>query len=351
MKIKKLIAAMDAAQLAQEARKRASLKSRNKHERDEIPDLVKKAFEKQPTQAQVKQMLLKEKWRPPGYLSVWEVLDLAGAYKFKEWSGKELEIIADPPKCLQVSSDLDLKNTAELIAYAFSNDLIKEGVRQPPSISGDNLGIWQDAWLYLHRVGRFYGVKTKEEAIDGWLREAGFIIKENRRYNAVLESVDQVKIFLRDALYAGKIKAVRVVGETLEPVPRFYWLGDNSAQSLYVSPAAAEILFEDKSVQAVLKRINEQKGSEQKRLVTVHGGKDVMAAAMVVYTECRSRGDKLNNKELQKLINRILNNKGKTLPKSWYKTKADIPHDLKRQRGEHSKCSLICEDWPKLENK
>ncbi|MGQ0526646.1 MAG: hypothetical protein ACT4OY_01225 [Alphaproteobacteria bacterium] len=64
MKIKNLIIAMDAEQLAQEAKKRA--KTKNMQKRDEIPDRVKKAFEKPPTQAQVKQALLQETWRPPG---------------------------------------------------------------------------------------------------------------------------------------------------------------------------------------------------------------------------------------------------------------------------------------------
>jgi hypothetical protein len=350
MNIKALIAAVDAPQLAKEAMERARLKSENQQDQDEIPELVKESFKKKKTEAQLKQELLKEKWRPTGYIFIWELLDLVGAWKFKEWTGEEIEITCSPPKCLQVSDDLDLEDTERLIFYAFSHGLIKEGLQQPPSILGDSSGIFQDEWLYLHRVGKFNGTKTKEGAVDGWLREAGFIVEENRQYNTALERVDQVKKFLRDVLYAGKIKTVRVIGKNLEPVSRSYWLEDNFAQSLNISPTVAEILFEHKSAQIILKVINEQTDSEQKGLVRVSGGQDLMRAANSVYTECRARDDKLSNKELHELVNRILKNNGKTLPKSWHKTGADIPPDLKRTRGEHGKCTLILDDWPESES-
>lgn len=253
-KIEALIAAMDAEQLAVEAKKRVRLKSRNKKDQDDIPDLVRKAFEKKPTQAQVKQALLKEKWHPPGYVSVLELLDLAGAYQFKEWSGQELDVLANPPKCLQVSHALDLKDTAELIAYAFSNGFVKEGIRQPPSILGDNSGVWQDAWLYLHRVGKFNGAKTKEDAVDGWLEEASFIIPENKRYNDALERVDQVTKFLRDALCEDKIKAVRLGGDGLEDVVHSYWLGNDGANEFDIQNPSFDLLFEQASAKKFLEK-------------------------------------------------------------------------------------------------
>lgn len=338
------MAAVEAGQLAEEAR--ARIKSKNKQDQAEIPDFVKKAFEKPLTEAQVKRELLKTKWCPLGYISVWELLELIGTYKVEDWSGTELDAIANPPKCLQVSDALDLKNIENLIFYAFSNNLIKEGIQQPPNISGDNAGIWQDDWLYLHRVGKFNGAKTKEDAIDGWLKEVNFIVNANRQYNVAYKRVEQVKTFLRDMLFVGKIRAVRVVGKNFESIPDSYWLDDNFAHCLDLSPASVEILFEYKSVQKIIVA-NEQKVSSQKSLIAVAGGKDVKAAAMAVFKKCRLRGDKLNSEELQELINRILKNKGKILQKSWHKTHAEIPYDLKRQRGEHSKCSLIHEDWPK----
>jgi len=342
-KIKTLIAAMDAESLAAEAKKRAKIKSKNKHGRDEIPDLVKKAFEKNPTQAQVKQALLKEKWRPPEYVSVLELLDLAGAYQFKEWSGKELDVLANPPKCLQVSHTLDLKNTAELIAYALSNGFIKEGIQQPPSMSGDNSGVWQDAWLYLHRVGKYNGAKIKEDAIDGWLEEASFIVPENSQYNSARQKVEQVQKFLRDALCTGKIKAARLGADGLEDVVRSYWLGNNSAEVFDVQNPPLDLLFEVKSAHKIIAiSTNQNTGA----LVKVSGGNEVTAAANTVYAECRSRGDKVSRQELHELMDRILKRKGKALPKSWYKTGAKIPSDLRRLPGEHGKCSLINEDWP-----
>jgi hypothetical protein len=347
-KIKALIAAIDAEQLAQEAKKRAKVKSKSKHGGDDIPDLVKKAFEKKPTQAQIKQAFLKEKWRPPGYISVLELLDLAGAYQFKEWSGKELDVLANLPKCLQVSYAIDLKNPAELIAYAFSNGFIKEGIRQPPSISGDNSGVWQDSWLYLHRVGKFNGAETKEEAIDGWLEEASFIVPENSQYNSALKKVEQIKKFVRDALCTGKVKAVRLGADGLEDVLHSYWLGNNSAGVFDVQNPSPDFLFEGKSVQKIIAVSTDQNSDP---LVKVSSGNEVTAAANSVYIECRSRGDKLSRQELHELMDRILKRKGKVLPKSWYKTQADIPLDLRRQPGEHGKCSLINEDWPKSESK
>ncbi len=253
-KIKTLIAAMDAEPLAAEAKKRAKVKSKNKHGRDEIPDLVKKAFEKNPTQAQVKQALLKEKWRPPGYISVLELLDLAGAYQFKEWSGKELDVLANPPKCLQVSHDLDLKNTARLIVYAFSHGFIKEGVQQPPSISGDNSGIWQDPWLYLQRVGKYNGAKTKEDAIDGWLEEANFIVPKNSQYNSAHQKVEQVQKFLRDVLCTGKIKAARLRADGLEDILRSYWLGNGSTDEFDIQNPSFDLLFEQSSAKKFLEK-------------------------------------------------------------------------------------------------
>ncbi|MGQ0526707.1 MAG: hypothetical protein ACT4OY_01545 [Alphaproteobacteria bacterium] len=350
-KIKTLIAAMDAESLAVEAKKRAKVKSKNKHGGDDIPDLVRKAFEKNPTQAQVKQALLKEKWRPPGYISVLELLDLAGAYKFKEWSGRELDVLANPPKCLQVSHALDLKNTADLIADAFSNDFIKEGIRQPPSMSGDNSGVWQDAWLYLHRVGKYNGAKTKEDAIDGWLEEASFIVPENSQYNSARHKVEQVQKFLRDALCTGKIKAARLGADGLEDVVRSYWLGNDSADVFDVQNPSQDLLFEHKSVQRIIAISSKPEDFSANMLMKVSSGSEVTAAANVVYAECRSRGDKLGRQELHELMDRILKRKGKVLPKSWYKTQADIPLDLRRQPGEHGKCSLINEDWPKSESK
>lgn len=350
-KIEALIAAMDAEQLAAEAKKRARLKSRNQKDRDDIPDLVREAFEKKPTQAQVKQALLKEKWHPPGYISVLELLDLAGAYQFKQWSGQELNVLADPPKYLQVSHALDLKNTAELIAYALSNGFIKEGIHQPPSISGDNSGVWQDAWLYLHRVGKFNGAKTKEDAIDGWLEEASFIIPENKRYNDALERVDQVTKFLRDALCEGKIKAARLGEDGLDDVARSYWLGNGSADVFDVQNPPQDLIFEHKSVQKVIAINGKPENFSANALVEISNGSEVTAAANVVYAECRSRDEKLSRQELHKLMDRILERRGKVLPKSWYKTQADIPFDLRRRPGEHGKCSLIDEDWPKSESK
>ncbi len=342
-KIKTLIAAMDAESLAAEAKKRAKVKSKNKHGRDEIPDLVKKAFEKNPTQAQVKQALLKEKWRPPGYISVLELLDLAGAYQFKEWSSKELDVLANPPKCLQVSHTLDLKNTAELIAYALSNGFIKEGIQQPPSMSGDNSGVWQDAWLYIHRVGKYNGAKTKEDAIDGWLEEASFIVPENKRYNDALERVDQVTKFLRDALCTGKIKAARLGKDGLEGVLSSYWLGSGSVDVFDVQNPSQDLLFEHKSAHKII-AISTNQNTDA--LVKVSGGNEVTAAANTIYAECRSRGYKVSRQELHELMDRILKRKGKVLPKSWYKIGAKIPSDLRRRPGEHGKCSLINEDWP-----
>ncbi len=350
-KIKTLIAAMDAEPLAAEAKKRAKVKSKSKHGRDEIPDLVKKAFEKNPTQAQVKQALLKEKWRPPGYISVLELLDLAGAYQFKEWSGKELDVLANPPKCLQVSHTLDLKNTARLIVYAFSHGFIKEGIQQPPSMSGDNSGVWQDAWLYLHRVGKYNGAKTKEDAIDGWLEEANFIVPENSQYNSAYQKVEQVQKFLRDALCTGKIKTARLGADGLEDVVRSYWLGNDSAEVFDVQNPPPDLLFEIKSVQKLIVISSKPEDFSTNTLIKISSGSVVMEAANTVYAECRSRGDKLSRQELHQLMDRILKKKGKVLPKSWYKTQADIPFGLRRRPGEHGKCSLINEDWPKSEGK
>lgn len=268
-KIEALIAAMDAEQLAAEAKKRESLKSKNKHGRDEVPDLVKKALEKQPTQAQIKQALSKEKWRPLGYISVLELLDLAGTYQFKEWSGKELEVLANPPKCLQVSHVLDLKDAAGLIAYALSHGFIKEGIQQPPSISGDNLGVWQDSWLYLHRVGKFNGAKTKEDAIDGWLEEASFIVPENSQYNSAFQKVEQVKNLLRDALCAGKIKAARLEVNGLEDVACAYWLGNDSANEFDIQNPPQDLLFEVKSAEKIIMGSSNQNGSAMKELAKV----------------------------------------------------------------------------------
>ena len=270
-----------------------------------------------------------------------ELLDLSGAYKFKEWSGRELDVLANPPKCLQVSHALDLKNTAELIAYALSNGFIKEGIQQPPSMSGDNSGVWQDAWLYLHRVGKYNGAKTKEDAIDGWLEEASFIVPENSQYNSARHKVEQVQKSLRDALCTGKIKTARLGADGLEDVVRSYWLGKDSADVFDIQNPSPDFLFEDKSVHKIIAIV-----TNSDALVKVSNGSEVTEAANVIYAECRSRGDKVSRQELHELMDRILKRKGKALPKSWYKTGAKIPSDLRRLPGEHGKCSLINEDWP-----
>ena len=253
-KIKALIAAIDAEQLAAEATKRESLISKNKLSRDEVYGLVNKALEKQPTQAQLKQALLKQKWRPPGYISVLELLDLAESYKFKEWSGHELEVLANPPKCLQVSDALDLKNTAELIAYALSHGFIKEGIQQPPCISGKNPGVWQSPWLYLHRMGKFNGAKTKEDAIDGWLEEVSFIVPENSQHNSALHKVEELKKFLRNALCMGKIKAARLGSDGLEDVVHSYWLGNDGANEFDIQNPSFDLLFEQASAKKFLEK-------------------------------------------------------------------------------------------------
>lgn len=352
MKIKTLIAAMDAEHLAVEAKKRAMLKSKNKQDQDEVPDLVKKALEEQSSQAQVKHVPLKEKWHPPDYIPVWELLNLTGTYKFKEWSGDELDVVTKSPRCLQISDALDLDNVQELIWYAFSNGFIKEGIKLPPSLSDDDSGVWQDDWLYLHRIGKFIGAKTKEDAIDGWLKEIRFIIVENRRYNSAFKKVDEVRMYLRDMLYIGRISAVRLASNRLTNIPREYWLTDDSAGALSISTLPSDIFFEHKSVQKIVADANKEDASFAGEPTVVSNGRDVREAANAVYRECRLREDKLNNQELQILVNLILKNSGKILPKSWYKTSANIPSDLKRQRGEHGKCSLIDdENWPKSENK
>lgn len=343
MKIQSLIAAVSAEHLAIEAKERAILRSvANAQGQANITKLTKKAIEKPLTQAQMKRGLLKEKWRPHGYIFAWELLDLAGLYKFKEWSGEEFNLMEDPPKCLQVSDALDPDNIEELIWYALSNNLIKEGIRQPPSLSG-GMGISQGNWRYLHRVGKFIDVEKKEEAIDGWLKESAVIVEDNRQYNAALKRVGQVKIFLRDALYAGKIKAVSLCEKNLEDIPRLYWLEDKCEAVFDIQNLSSDIIFEHKSVARIIAK-NKQDVSDEKGLITVSSGGDIIAAVNLVYTECRSRGCKLNNLELQELVNRILKDKGKILSKSWHKTSADIPPDLKRQRGERGKCPIIIEN-------
>lgn len=137
----------------------------------------------------------------------------------------------------------------------------------------------------------------------------------------------------------------------LDNIERSYWLGNDSADEFDIQNPSQDLLFEHKSAQKIIVISGNNDTSDVQGLVKVSGGSDVMDVTKTIYAECRSRGEKLSRQELHELVNRVLKTKGKVLPKSWYKTQAKIPPDLRRQPGEHGKCSLINEDWPKSERR
>ncbi len=205
--------------------------------------------------------VLREKWRPPGFLYSWELLDLVGKAQFKDdWTGEELEISLSSQPYLDIPAIIDANDEAALISYGLKRKYIKEHTMKPlTSLRGGRP--WQNDydWFFCCHNGKHWGTKTKQEAIHGWLKEAVLGIEQKRRYDAAINRLTQIKNFLRDALFTGPIKAVRQDKQALIDVPKAFWLDDACTGVFSVENLAGNILFEQSAIEQFLANPNSSK--------------------------------------------------------------------------------------------